>query len=161
MKKERKNSISSVQLYLKKKEVDRGLELLYRKGKMVYKRKGLKKLVDKRRFSIENNYYNENLIYYIKKNKEKNKEERNVQKKNKKKRVINNFVIKNEIIKYGVRCFFIERNMNMSRNNSIVRYKNKCHITLRNRGNLRYLNISRIMFKELAKKGELFGIKKR
>ncbi len=46
------------------------------------------------------------------------------------------------------------------RNASPVRYKNRCGITGRSRGYMRLFGLSRIQFREMARRGEIPGIKK-
>ncbi len=48
----------------------------------------------------------------------------------------------------------------LPRNSSPVRYKNRCGVTGRARGYMRLFGLSRIQFRELARKGEIPGIKK-
>lgn len=48
----------------------------------------------------------------------------------------------------------------LPRNSSPVRYKNRCAVTGRSRGYMRLFGLSRIQFRELARKGEIPGIKK-
>ncbi|PIZ71251.1 30S ribosomal protein S14 [Candidatus Peregrinibacteria bacterium CG_4_10_14_0_2_um_filter_43_11] len=48
----------------------------------------------------------------------------------------------------------------MSPNSSPTRLKNRCKVTGRPRGFLRYFGVSRIIFRELASRGEVMGIKK-
>jgi len=45
-------------------------------------------------------------------------------------------------------------------NSSPTRLKNRCRITGRPRGYMRYFDVSRIVFRELASKGEIMGVKK-
>lgn len=48
----------------------------------------------------------------------------------------------------------------LPRNSSPTRLKNRCRVTGRPRGYLRYFDISRITFRELASRGEIMGIRK-
>lgn len=46
------------------------------------------------------------------------------------------------------------------RNASPVRIKNRCNITGRSRGYMRMFGLSRIQFREMARRGEIPGVKK-
>lgn len=46
------------------------------------------------------------------------------------------------------------------RNASPVRIKNRCSVTGRSRGYMRFFGLSRIQFRELARRGEIPGVKK-
>lgn len=46
------------------------------------------------------------------------------------------------------------------RNASPVRIKNRCNITGRSRGYMRLFGLSRIQFREMARRGEIPGVKK-
>ncbi|OGG44445.1 30S ribosomal protein S14 [Candidatus Kaiserbacteria bacterium RIFCSPHIGHO2_01_FULL_48_10] len=46
------------------------------------------------------------------------------------------------------------------RNASPVRIKNRCAVTGRSRGYMRYFGLSRQQFREMARRGELPGVKK-
>lgn len=48
----------------------------------------------------------------------------------------------------------------LPRNSSPTRLKNRCRLTGRPRGYLRYFGVSRIAFRELASEGEIMGIRK-
>jgi len=48
----------------------------------------------------------------------------------------------------------------LPRNSSPTRVKNRCAITGRGRGYLRAFGLSRIQFRELAREGEIPGVKK-
>ena len=48
----------------------------------------------------------------------------------------------------------------MPRNSSAVRIKNRCAVTGRSRGYMRYFGLSRIQFREMARRGEIPGVKK-
>jgi small subunit ribosomal protein S14 len=48
----------------------------------------------------------------------------------------------------------------LPRNSSKVRIKNRCNVTGRSRGYMRYFGLSRQEFRELARKGEIPGVKK-
>lgn len=48
----------------------------------------------------------------------------------------------------------------MSRNGAKIRYRNRCGITGRPRGNYRLFNLSRIAFRELASSGMIPGVVK-
>ncbi len=48
----------------------------------------------------------------------------------------------------------------MPRNSAKIRLRNRCAITGRPRGYMRFFGLSRITFRELALKGELPGIRK-
>jgi small subunit ribosomal protein S14 len=48
----------------------------------------------------------------------------------------------------------------MPRNSSAVRIKNRCAVTGRSRGYMRYFGLSRQQFREMARRGELPGVKK-
>ena len=48
----------------------------------------------------------------------------------------------------------------LPKNASPVRFKNRCSITGRARGYMRAFGISRIQFREMARRGEIPGVKK-
>jgi len=48
----------------------------------------------------------------------------------------------------------------LPRNASPVRIKNRCAVTGRSRGYMRYFGLSRQQFREMARRGELPGVKK-
>lgn len=48
----------------------------------------------------------------------------------------------------------------LPRNASPVRIKNRCNVTGRSRGFMRFFGLSRIQFRDLARKGEIPGVKK-
>ena len=48
----------------------------------------------------------------------------------------------------------------LPRNSSKVRIKNRCAVTGRSRGYMRYFGLSRIQFREMARRGEIPGVKK-
>ena len=48
----------------------------------------------------------------------------------------------------------------LPRNSSAVRIKNRCAITGRSRGYMRYFGLSRQQFREMARRGEIPGVKK-
>ncbi len=48
----------------------------------------------------------------------------------------------------------------LPRNSSPVRIKNRCAVTGRSRGYMRYFGLSRQQFREMARRGELPGVKK-
>lgn len=48
----------------------------------------------------------------------------------------------------------------LPKNASPVRIKNRCQVTGRSRGYMRLFGLSRIQFREMARRGELPGIKK-
>lgn len=48
----------------------------------------------------------------------------------------------------------------LPRNSSPTRLKNRCKLSGRPRGYMRYFGISRIAFRELASEGEIMGIRK-
>jgi len=48
----------------------------------------------------------------------------------------------------------------LPRNSSPVRIKNRCSVSGRARGYMRFFGLSRIQFRELARRGEIPGIKK-
>jgi small subunit ribosomal protein S14 len=48
----------------------------------------------------------------------------------------------------------------LPRNSSAVRIKNRCAVTGRSRGYMRYFGLSRQQFREMARRGELPGVKK-
>jgi small subunit ribosomal protein S14 len=48
----------------------------------------------------------------------------------------------------------------LPKNASPVRYKNRCSITGRARGYMRRFGVSRIQFREMARRGEIPGVKK-
>lgn len=48
----------------------------------------------------------------------------------------------------------------LPRNSSPVRIKNRCAVSGRSRGYIRLFGLSRIQFRELARKGEIPGVKK-
>ena len=48
----------------------------------------------------------------------------------------------------------------LPRNASPVRIKNRCAVTGRSRGYMRYFGLSRQQFREMARRGEIPGVKK-
>lgn len=48
----------------------------------------------------------------------------------------------------------------LPKNSSPVRIKNRCAVTGRGRGYMRYFGLSRIQFREMARRGEIPGVKK-
>ena len=48
----------------------------------------------------------------------------------------------------------------LPKNSSPVRIKNRCAVTGRSRGYMRTFGLSRIQFREMARRGELPGVKK-
>jgi small subunit ribosomal protein S14 len=48
----------------------------------------------------------------------------------------------------------------LPRNASPVRIKNRCNVTGRSRGYMRYFGLSRQQFREMARRGEIPGVKK-
>lgn len=48
----------------------------------------------------------------------------------------------------------------LPKNSSPVRLKNRCQLTGRSRGYMRYFGISRIMFRDMALNGKIPGVKK-
>lgn len=48
----------------------------------------------------------------------------------------------------------------LPKNSSAVRIKNRCNVTGRSRGYMRYFGLSRQQFREMARRGELPGVKK-
>ncbi|HYF29197.1 MAG TPA: 30S ribosomal protein S14 [Candidatus Paceibacterota bacterium] len=48
----------------------------------------------------------------------------------------------------------------LPRNSSLVRVKNRCNISGRQRGFMRAFGVSRIVFRELARDGKIPGVKK-
>lgn len=48
----------------------------------------------------------------------------------------------------------------LPKNSSPVRIKNRCSITGRSRGYMRLFGLSRIQFREMARRGEIPGVKK-
>lgn len=48
----------------------------------------------------------------------------------------------------------------LPKNASPVRYKNRCAVTGRSRGYMRQFGLSRIEFREMARRGEIPGVKK-
>lgn len=48
----------------------------------------------------------------------------------------------------------------LPKNASPVRIKNRCQITGRSRGYMRLFGLSRIQFREMARRGEIPGVKK-
>ena len=48
----------------------------------------------------------------------------------------------------------------LPRNSSPTRLKNRCQLSGRPRGYMRFFGISRIDFRELASKGEVMGVRK-
>ncbi len=48
----------------------------------------------------------------------------------------------------------------LPRNSSPVRIKNRCAVTGRSRGYMRQFGLSRIQFREMARRGEIPGVKK-
>lgn len=48
----------------------------------------------------------------------------------------------------------------LPKNSSPVRIKNRCNVTGRSRGYMRFFGLSRIQFREMARRGEIPGVKK-
>jgi len=48
----------------------------------------------------------------------------------------------------------------LPKNASPVRIKNRCAVTGRSRGYMRFFGLSRIQFREMARRGEIPGVKK-
>ena len=48
----------------------------------------------------------------------------------------------------------------MPRDGSRIRYRNRCYVTGRARGNLRHFGLSRIVFREMASRGLIPGVVK-
>lgn len=48
----------------------------------------------------------------------------------------------------------------LPRNSSPVRIKNRCSVTGRSRGYMRLFGLSRIQFREMARRGEIPGVRK-
>ncbi len=48
----------------------------------------------------------------------------------------------------------------LPKNSSAVRIKNRCAVTGRSRGYMRHFGLSRIQFREMARRGEIPGVKK-
>lgn len=48
----------------------------------------------------------------------------------------------------------------LPKNSSPIRIKNRCAVTGRSRGYMRYFGLSRIQFREMARRGEIPGVKK-
>jgi small subunit ribosomal protein S14 len=48
----------------------------------------------------------------------------------------------------------------LPKNSSPVRIKNRCNVTGRSRGYMRYFGLSRQQFREMARRGEIPGVKK-
>ena len=48
----------------------------------------------------------------------------------------------------------------LPKNSSKVRLKNRCHLSGRPRGYMRYFGLSRVMFRDMALAGKIPGIKK-
>ena len=48
----------------------------------------------------------------------------------------------------------------LPKNSSSVRLKNRCQITGRPRGYIRYFGLSRVMFREMALNGKIPGVRK-
>ena len=48
----------------------------------------------------------------------------------------------------------------LPKNSSAVRIKNRCNVTGRSRGYMRYFGLSRQQFREMARRGEIPGVKK-
>ena len=48
----------------------------------------------------------------------------------------------------------------LPRNSSPIRIKNRCAVTGRSRGYMRYFGLSRMQFREMARRGEIPGVKK-
>ena len=48
----------------------------------------------------------------------------------------------------------------LPRNSSPVRFKNRCSVTGRSRGYMRYFGLSRQEFREMARRGEIPGVNK-
>lgn len=53
-----------------------------------------------------------------------------------------------------------EKLQKLPKNASPVRIKNRCAITGRSRGYMRYFGLSRQQFREMARRGEIPGVKK-
>ncbi|TAJ14296.1 30S ribosomal protein S14 [Patescibacteria group bacterium] len=48
----------------------------------------------------------------------------------------------------------------LPKNSALSRIKNRCALTGRSRGYMRYFGLSRIQFREMARRGEIPGVKK-
>jgi len=53
-----------------------------------------------------------------------------------------------------------EKLQKLPKNSSPVRIKNRCAVTGRSRGYMRYFGLSRQQFREMARRGEIPGVKK-
>lgn len=53
-----------------------------------------------------------------------------------------------------------EKLQKLPKNSSPVRVKNRCVVTGRSRGYMRYFGLSRQQFREMARRGEIPGVKK-
>lgn len=53
-----------------------------------------------------------------------------------------------------------EKLQKLPKNASPVRVKNRCSVTGRSRGYMRYFGLSRQQFREMARRGEIPGVKK-
>ncbi len=53
-----------------------------------------------------------------------------------------------------------EKLLKLPKNSSPTRLKNRCMISGRPRGYMRYFGISRIEFREMASRGEIMGVRK-
>lgn len=72
-------------------------------------------------------------------------------------RLAERFAAKREALKKEGNYEALQR---IPRNASPVRIKNRCSVTGRSRGYMRFFGLSRIQFRELARKGEIPGVKK-
>lgn len=69
-------------------------------------------------------------------------------------------IIHDRTLPYEMRALFVSKLAALPRNSSKTRIRNRCIVTGRSRGVLRQFRISRIVFRDLAWKGLLAGIKK-
>ena len=72
-------------------------------------------------------------------------------------RLSERFAVKREALK---KAGDFEGLQKLPKNSSPVRIKNRCSITGRSRGYMRLFGISRIQFREMARRGEIPGVKK-
>jgi len=80
--------------------------------------------------------------------------------KHKSKREILKAKIKNKNISIEERISYQNKLNDLPRNGSAIRYRNRCEVTGRSRGNYRKFGLSRIKLRELSMSGDLPGVVK-
>jgi small subunit ribosomal protein S14 len=69
-------------------------------------------------------------------------------------------LFQNQSLPQRVRLSFLKRLNNLPRESSPTRSRNRCVLTGRGRGVLRFSRLSRLRFREMAARGDLCGISK-